>query len=194
MTTVKTNSGVRQETIQKSLSYFNDLSKYLQENSGKITVFDNNRMAKKNHVSNYLLYQAVGLGYIQKIERGVYKKIKDIDSQDVKKIVETYNKTTNSRLHSKSNTSKSTTVKDKKTKKVYNQKVYKPKGFASLINQTDKYFVVNHRGLPLTRPMGIRRAKALAETYAKKNIENKFYIAEIKIGVSMKYVASTQTI
>ena len=191
MTTLKKQTTVRSETIGKGLNYFNDLSNHLEQNSGKLLTGDNLQIAKRNKVANHLIYYATNLGYIQKIERGVYKKIKNINAEDVQKIIDTYNRKRNHVSDSKPITNK--VSKAHKTTKVSHvkEKTYKPKSFSSLLNQTEKYFVVDHRGLPLTKPMGIKRAKALAENYAKKNYGGSFYVAEVKFGVSMKYVTST---
>jgi|LakMenE01Jun11ns_1017448.scaffolds.fasta_scaffold9748999_2 hypothetical protein len=183
MATLKKTSSVREETIQKAVAYFRAVNQHLNENNCRILVSDNKKIAKQHNSSEYLIYYATKCGYFQNLGRALYKRIKDITYADVEAMIVTYNEAR-----------KKTRDESKRTAlKTNSKKSYKPRGF-SLKSAQEKYFVVNHLGEVVCKPIGIRKAKVIAQKHANENPGKHIYICAIEYCVAMDYVATFKSI
>lgn len=180
--------GIRPETIEKGFNYFIELNNHLNNNDGSLMTRDNVRIAKKHNTSFYLIGLATRLGFYENYQLGKYRNLKAVEKSDVKTMVETYN---TERAKAKAKHKHNDAVVTKLSKPT---KRYKPSGFKGYITATEKYFVVNQAGEIMCKPMGIRRAKVIAQKNAESNIGKNFYLAEVKQVVGMEYIATTKDI
>lgn len=183
MTTQKETKSVRKETVQKALAYFRAVNQHLNENNCRILVSDNKKIAKQHKTAEYLIYHATKCGYFQNLGRALYKRIKDITYADVEAMIISYNQ----------NRKKIRDENKPTAPKSNSKKSYKPRGF-TIKSAHEKYFVVNQLGEVVCKPIGIRKAKVIAQKHANENPGKHIYICAIEYCVAMDYVATFKSI
>ena len=176
------NKGVRPVTIEKAINYFKDVDYHLSVNNNEMSHKDNLKLSHKHNTSFYLLYYAHKKGYYQRVNDGIYIKIKELTFEDVKNLIEYINMN-----RSKAKATSKTNVSSNKT-------TYKPSGFKTGVNNEDKFFIVNQSGQIISRPMSVKRAKIIAQRHSENNLGKNFYVCQVILVTGMKYVSTLKEI
>jgi len=93
---------IEQETIQKVQNYLNELNLQIQSKS-RLPVKHVDIVAKKHKVSNDMIYYAVKKGFIERVERGIYKsKVSNFEPIHARQVIELRNSTFLPMAHKKS--------------------------------------------------------------------------------------------